>query len=130
LVTVAQTEVTVTKTILIVDDNEMIRRQLRLYFENQPDLQVCGEAVDGVDALEQAPHLNPDLIILDLAMPRLNGLQTARELHARTPRVPIILFTGHADVLQPREALTAGVNAVVAKSNLPELKQHIDLLLK
>ncbi len=125
-----ETEVRVTKSIMIVDDSEMIRKQLRYYFENQSEFKICGEAVDGVDALEQAPQLNPDLIILDLAMPRMNGLQTARKLRAYSPLLTIILFTGHADLLQPREVATSGVNAVVPKSNLPELRQQIDMLLK
>jgi len=120
----------VTKSIMIVDDSEMIRKQLRYYFENQSEFKICGEAVDGVDALERAPELNPDLIILDLAMPRLNGLQTARKLRAYSPLLAIILFTGHADLLQPKEVATSGVNAVVPKSNLPELRQQIDMLLK
>jgi DNA-binding NarL/FixJ family response regulator len=127
---VGKTEVSVTKSIMIVDDSEMIRKQLRYYFESQSEFKICGEAVDGVDALERAPELNPDLIILDLAMPRLNGLQTARKLRAYSPLLAIILFTGHADLLQPKEVATSGVNAVVPKSNLPELRQQIDMLLK
>jgi CheY-like chemotaxis protein len=60
----------------------------------------------------------------------MNGLQTARKLRAYSPLLTIILFTGHADLLQPREVATSGVNAVVPKSNLPELRQQIDMLLK
>jgi CheY-like chemotaxis protein len=73
------------KSIMIVDDSELIRRQLRPYFESQPEFEICGEAVDGVDALRQAQELKPDLIILDLAMPRMNGLQAARRLRADSP---------------------------------------------
>jgi DNA-binding NarL/FixJ family response regulator len=125
-----QTEVSVTKSIMIVDDSAMIRKQLRYYFASQSEFKICGEAVDGVDALEQAPRLNPDLIILDLAMPRMNGFETARKLRAYSPLLAIILFTGHADSLRAMEVATSGVNAVVPKSNLPELKQQIDMLLK
>jgi DNA-binding NarL/FixJ family response regulator len=125
-----QTEVSVTKSIMIVDDSEMIRKQLRYYFASQSEFVICGEAVDGVDALEQAPQLHPDLIILDLAMPRMNGFETARKLRAYSPLLAIILFTGHADLLQAKEVATSGVNAVVPKSNLPKLKQQIDMLLK
>ena len=75
--------VTVTKHILLVDDSELIRLATRHFLESQTGFEVCGEAVDGIDALEKAGHLNSDLIILDIAMPRMNGLQTARELRAR-----------------------------------------------
>jgi DNA-binding NarL/FixJ family response regulator len=72
--------VKVTKYILLVDDSELIRLATRHFLESQTGFEVCGEAIDGIDALEKASHLNPDLIILDIAMPRMNGLQTAREL--------------------------------------------------
>jgi CheY-like chemotaxis protein len=85
----------------------------------------CGR----VDALEKARDLSPDLIILDLAMPRMNGLQAARELRARLVRAPIILFTMFADTLRPQDALAAGISAVVSKTNLPALQQHIQSLL-
>jgi DNA-binding NarL/FixJ family response regulator len=107
----------VTKNILIVDDSELIRVATRHFLESQPGFKVCGEAVDGIDALEKATHLNPDLIILDIAMPRMNGLQTARELRARMYRVPIILFTWYADAVQPEDAAAAGISAVISKSN-------------
>jgi len=75
--------VTVTKYLLLVDDSELIRLATRHFLESQTGFEVCGEAIDGIDALEKASHLNPDLIILDIAMPRMNGLQAARELRAR-----------------------------------------------
>ena len=61
----------------------LTRLATRHFLESQTGFEVCGEAIDGIDALEKASHLNPDLIILDIAMPRMNGLQTARELRAR-----------------------------------------------
>jgi DNA-binding NarL/FixJ family response regulator len=98
----------VAKQILLVDDSELIRLATRHFLESQPGFVVCGQAVDGIDALEKAKHLNPDLIILDIAMPRMNGLQTARELRARMYRVPIILFTWYADAVQPGEPRKLG----------------------
>jgi DNA-binding NarL/FixJ family response regulator len=121
--------VTVTKNILLVDDSELIRLATRHFLESQPGFKVCGEAVDGIDALEKASHLNPDLIILDIAMPRMNGLQTARELRARMHRVPIILFTWYADAVQPEDAAAAGISAVISKSNPAALQSYVKSLL-
>jgi CheY-like chemotaxis protein len=84
--------VTVLKYILLVDDSAVIRAATRHFLDSQPGFSVCGEAIDGLDALEKAQNLNPDLIILDLAMPRMNGLQAARKLRALMNNVPIILF--------------------------------------
>jgi DNA-binding NarL/FixJ family response regulator len=121
--------VTVPKSILIVDDTLAIRTATRNFLESQPGLKVCGEAVDGLDALEKTRCLSPNLIILDLAMPRLNGLQAARELRAMKIRTPIILFTMYADEVQSQDVLAAGVTAVVSKTNLRALQQQIESLL-
>ena len=121
--------VTVTKYILLVDDSELIRLATRHFLESQTGFEVCGEAIDGIDALEKASHLNPDLIILDIAMPRMNGLQTARELRARMYRAPIILFTWYADAVQPDAAVAAGISAVISKSNPAELQSHVKSVL-
>lgn len=121
--------VTVTKYILLVDDSELIRLATRHFLESQPGFKVCGEAVDGIDALEKATHLHPDLIILDIALPRMNGLQTARELRARSYRVPIILFTWYADAVQPEDLQQAGINAVISKTNPAALQSHVKNLL-
>ena len=114
-----------TKNILLVDDSELIRLATRHFLESQPGFKVCGEAVDGIDALEKASHLNPDLIILDIALPSMNGLQSARELRARMQRVPIILFTWYADAVQPEDAAAAGISAVISKSNPAALQSHV-----
>jgi DNA-binding NarL/FixJ family response regulator len=119
----------VTKNILLVDDSELIRLATRHFLESQPGFKICGEAVDGIDALEKASHLNPDLIILDIAMPRLNGLQTARELRARMYQAPIILFTWYADAVQPEDIEKAGISAVISKSNPAALQSHVKNLL-
>jgi DNA-binding NarL/FixJ family response regulator len=121
--------VTVTKYILLVDDSELIRLATRHFLESQTGFKVCGEAVDGIDALEKASHLNPDLIILDIAIPRMNGLQTARELRARMQKMPIILFTRYADAVQPQDAEEAGITAVISKSNPAALQSHVVSLL-
>jgi DNA-binding NarL/FixJ family response regulator len=118
-----------TKNILLVDDSEVVRFATRHFLESQPGFKICGEAVDGIDALEKASHLNPDLIILDIALPRMNGLQTARALRARMFQAPIVLFTWYADVVQPGDVEEAGISAVVSKSNPAALQRHITNLL-
>ena len=103
------------KHILIVDDSDTCRRVTRLFIESQPDLDVCGEAVDGLDAIEKARALKPDLVVLDLAMRRLNGLETASQLKAMMPRVPIVLFTLYSGILSQDLAKHTGANVVVSK---------------
>jgi DNA-binding NarL/FixJ family response regulator len=124
-----QAKVTLPKCIFIVDDSPTIRTAVRNFLECQPGFTVCGEAVDGFDALEKVRDLSPDLIILDLAMPRMNGLQTAHQLRAKLIRVPIILFTMHAEELRPQDAEPAGISAIVSKTDLEFLQFQIDRLL-
>jgi DNA-binding NarL/FixJ family response regulator len=119
----------VTKNILIVDDSEAIRTATRHFLGNQTEYAVCGEAIDGLDAIEKARHLDPDLIILDLAMPRMNGLQVARALRSMRIGAPIILFTMYAEAIQPADIMAAGINAVVSKTNLTDLQEQIESLL-
>ena len=103
------------KQILVVDDSDTCRRVTRLFLESQLDLEVCGEAVDGVDAIEKANALKPDLVIIDLAMPRMNGVEAASELRAMMPRVPIVLFTMYDDAVGRALAVSAGASRVVSK---------------
>ena len=103
------------KHILIVDDSDTCRKITRLFLESQLGLEVCGEAVDGVDAIEKARSLKPDLVVLDLAMPRMNGVEVASVLGAMMPGVPIVLFTMYDDTVGRALALCAGANIVVSK---------------
>jgi len=103
------------KHILLVDDSDVCRRVTRLFVETQLDLDVCGEAVDGLEGIEKAKALKPDLIILDLAMPRMNGVEAAFQLRSMMPKVPIVLFTIYDDDVARTAALYMGVNAVVSK---------------
>ena len=103
------------KLVLIADDSVEMRKLLRSTVEAIPECAVCGEAVDGLEVVEKTRELAPDLIILDLAMPRLSGLEAAKVLKAKGILVSIILFTLHANVISPSEASAAGINAVVSK---------------
>jgi two-component system response regulator EvgA len=100
--------------VFIIDDNPSVRTEIRSQLE-AAGLSVCGEACDGLDALEQVPELNPDLIILDLSMPRMNGLDAARELHSIWPDVPILLNTMHSAVIRSEASLPEGITEVVDK---------------
>jgi DNA-binding NarL/FixJ family response regulator len=104
------------KSILIVDDSPLIRRSLRSLFEQQPDIAICAEAENGCDGIEKAQTLHPDLIIMDLAMPRLNGLDASRMLKRLMPATPIVMFTTFTNPFIKEAALAAGVQAVIDKS--------------
>lgn len=101
---------------LIVDDNQEVRSVLRAFLENQ-DVVVCGEAANGLAAIASAERLNPDLILLDLAMPVMNGVEAASVLRSKLPRVCIVLFTMYTDAVSRALATTVGVDLVVAKSD-------------
>jgi DNA-binding NarL/FixJ family response regulator len=104
------------KSILIVDDSPIIRRILRTVFEFQPDWTVCGEAEDGYEGIYKAKVFRPDLIVIDLAMPRLNGISASRMLKELFPTIPIVMFTAFTHPCFRKEALAAGLDAFVEKS--------------
>jgi CheY-like chemotaxis protein len=103
------------KTILVADDNESVRAVMRSILVSETAFEVCGEAIDGVDAIDKAGKLRPDLIILDVAMPRMNGLQAASILRGMMPHARIVLFTMYGDVFGPSPNSTFGVDAVISK---------------
>ena len=103
------------RSILIVDDHEVIRRQLRCLFSPHPEFTVCGEAAHGVDAIEKAQLLSPDLIILDFAMPVMNGLEAAAALKFMMPAVPLFLLTVHCSRELELAAFGSGICAVFSK---------------
>ena len=104
------------KSILIADDQEAIRRMLCFLFASESDFEVCGEAENGQEALEMAQVLHPDLILLDLSMPVMNGIEAACELKRVMPMTPIIVFSEFSDVFSEREARKAGISACVSKA--------------
>jgi CheY-like chemotaxis protein len=102
--------------ILIADDNLHIRQVLRPLIEGHEDWDVCAEAEDGVQAVNRAKQFKPDLIILDLAMPELNGIEAARQISKALPGVPILMLTLYATPLVEKEAEKVGVQRVISKS--------------
>jgi DNA-binding NarL/FixJ family response regulator len=117
-------------SILIVDDSPVVRHSLRSSLEQYPDWVVCGEAGDGREAIEKCRQLHPDLIILDLSMPVMNGLAAARELNRIQPNVPLLMFTTFKDSNVEKEAIAAGCAGVVSKSEVHLLFRNIQHLLK
>jgi DNA-binding NarL/FixJ family response regulator len=120
----------VPKHFLIVDDSPIIRKLLRETFELQEGWEICGEAADGREGVEKAQQLKPDLIVLDLSMPVMNGLDAARELTRLLPWVPVLMYTSFETAHLKREALSAGVRTIVSKSeSLEALVSSIQGLL-
>ena len=101
--------------VLIADDHGVVRGGLRLLLDRQCDMEVVGEAADGVQAVRQALALRPELAILDVAMPRLTGLQAAREIRAQAPEVALLMLSMHDDERYLFEALKAGASGYVLK---------------
>jgi DNA-binding NarL/FixJ family response regulator len=103
--------------ILLADDNQVILQLLRRLIESHAGWQVCGEASDGQQALAKAMELKPDLMVLDFAMPGLNGLQVAAEISRACPALPIILHTIHDFPEMISEAKKVGIREVVSKTD-------------
>lgn len=101
--------------ILLADDHAMVRRGLHLVLDAEPDLKVVAEAADGAEAVTRALQGDVDLAILDITMPRMTGLQAARELHHRRPGLRILILSMHENEQYLYEALKAGASGYVVK---------------
>jgi DNA-binding NarL/FixJ family response regulator len=103
--------------ILIADDHEVARRGIRSLLESHPGWEVCAEAKDGRDAVELATSMKPDLVLLDIGMPNLNGLEAARQILTTSPNVAILILTMHDSDNVIREVLRAGARGFLLKSD-------------
>ena len=102
--------------VLIVDDQDFIRRGIRAALLVAPEIDVCGEAADGMDAIEKARQLSPDVILMDISMPRLDGLDSTRELRRLLPGIKVVTVTQYEDVPGlVKEALDAGAITHLSK---------------
>jgi DNA-binding NarL/FixJ family response regulator len=106
-------------TVLIADDSPPVRRSLRAWLEQRGELKVCGEAENGAVAVEKVKALNPDVVILDLSMPVMNGLEAARAIASIAPKTAMVLFTMHASEHLMKDAQNAGIKDVISKSDGP-----------
>jgi DNA-binding NarL/FixJ family response regulator len=108
---------TVTVRILLVDDHPIVRQGLKTILEGHSGWEVVGEAADGAEAVEKAGRLKPDVIVLDVTMPTMNGLEACRLLRKKVPQLEILFVTQHDSPHMMREALEAGARGYVVKSN-------------
>lgn len=113
------------KTILVADDNPLIRKALCKLFEAEEDYDICAEATNGQEAIDLALKHRPDLILLDFAMPVLNGLEASRELKKIMPDVPIILFTQFGDLSAELSDANRSIDRVVDKMNIADLMEQV-----
>ena len=102
--------------ILIVDDHPVVRRGLRHLLTTQQEWEVIDEAADGLEGVEKAQYLNPDIILLDISMPKMSGLDACRLIRERAPESEILILTQHDSPQMLREALNAGARGYVVKS--------------
>jgi len=105
-------------TVLVVDDNQAVRRLICQLFARESDFQVCAEAENGSEALLKAQQFEPDLVVTDLSMPQMNGLEEIRALNKLRLTTPVILYSAHMDSFVEKEAFAAGASAVVPKINV------------
>jgi DNA-binding NarL/FixJ family response regulator len=113
------------RSILVADDNATVRKMLCKLFDAEKDYDICAEATNGQEAIDLALGHRPDLIILDLSMPLMNGLDAARELKRLMPRVPIILFTQHSEIGSRLGITNLNVDRIVSKSESVSLLGHV-----
>jgi DNA-binding NarL/FixJ family response regulator len=119
----------VAKTVLIADDSASMRLSVRMLLEGRhTELMVC-EAVDGIDAIRKAKTSQPDLILLDLAMPRLNGAEAAYVLKNDMPETPVVLFTMYTDLDIGSMCKAIDVDFISKADGVPKLLERIDALL-
>jgi len=104
--------------VLIVDDHEFVRRGVRSLLLSQSNYEVCGEAVDGQDALEKARELKPDVIVMDVSMPKLNGLEATRLIRSMLPDSEVLILSQHDSSQMLKEAVKAGARGYVVKSSI------------
>lgn len=110
--------------VLIVDDDERVRNALTLFFETRDDFVVVGEAADGAEAVARCRQFHPDVVLLDLNMPVMDGLAVTRRIHEEFPLVSVVILTNSVNWERIEAALQAGASAYVHKSANPEKLVH------
>ena len=118
--------------ILVVDDHAVVRRGIRSLLESHEDWEVCGEATTGRDAVEQSRQLRPDVVVMDLSLPELNGLDATRQILNDGPGIEVLVLTMHHSEELARDVLRAGARGYIMKSDADEnlitavdtLRQH------
>jgi two-component system, NarL family, response regulator LiaR len=106
--------------VMVVDDHPLMRDSLKIHLENQPDIDIIGEANDGEEAVQLAAELNPDVIIMDIAMPKMNGLDATRIIKQKNPKIAVLVLTVHDDIEYVLKILEAGAAGYLTKNILGE----------
>lgn len=106
--------------ILIADDHAVVRRGVQALLATCKDWEVCGEACTGSEAVEQAKQLKPDIVIMDISMPEMHGLEPVRQIHECDPHIGILMLTMHDSEAMVRAAIEAGAHAYVLKSDVDD----------
>ncbi|HXX14338.1 MAG TPA: response regulator transcription factor [Candidatus Eremiobacteraceae bacterium] len=102
--------------VMLVDDHALVRRGFRRMLEDEPTFQVIGEASDGLEAVESAEKLQPDVIVMDCALPQVNGIEASRRILAKRPETAILMLSMHSEDTLVRQALEAGAKGYVLKN--------------
>jgi DNA-binding NarL/FixJ family response regulator len=102
--------------VLLVDDHALVRRGFRRMLEDEPSLQVVGEASDGPEAVKRAEELRPDVIVMDCALPQLNGIQATRQILAKLPDIAVLMLSMHSEDTLVKQALEAGARGYILKN--------------
>lgn len=116
-----------TTTVLLADDHEMMRRGLRSAVENMPGWEVCAEASTGREAVELAEKLQPSIVVMDMSMPELNGLEATRQIKKSAPLTEILVFTGREEEILVHQMFEAGARSYILKT---DGKEHFEAALR
>lgn len=116
--------------ILVADDSDLVRHGIRLLLSQHVDWDVCGEAENGQEAVEKARELAPDVVVLDFAMPLMNGIDAARKIHEEKPNTPIVLCSMYLDAQLATLARDVGITSVLSKSNVGQVIKGVEASLR
>lgn len=114
--------------VFIVEDHLILRETLGYLIKNAPGLEVCGSAATGEEAVQQLAGVAADLVLLDLALPEMSGIEVVQALQVRQPAVPCLILSGHSEATYIRQALTAGARGYLLKGNPSEILEAIQIV--
>lgn len=103
--------------VLLADDHKILRKGVRMLIDSQPDMEVVGEAKTGREAIEEARQLKPDIVVMDVSMPELNGIESTRQICGEMKNVKVVALSMHRDLVYVREILRAGASGYLVKDS-------------
>jgi DNA-binding NarL/FixJ family response regulator len=123
---IAQKEKSPMTRILVADDSDVVRRGIKQLLSQHVGWEVCGEAVDGQEAVEQARRLSPDVVLLDFSMPVLNGIEAARQIRQSQPNTRFVLCSMYMDSQLASLARKVGITSLLSKSNVGQILKGVE----